>query len=514
MCTALPGFFGQDRQHIRQLVQNAGGTYSGDLLLDHTTHLVYKDLDLAKRGEKYETALSWGVPVLPFSWLQDSAQCRSILPDTFCPVIAQATDASPATKMQQLHLRDDRPHHVINTAGRLNAPNLHPKADPQAPCSLPDIASQVRGQHTVLQSADTSQHTCSADTLDIPSCIGSCQPDLSKALLTQSPGVPGNPADESGSDTCSDHYSPAQPVRELSEASLAPAAAAGLTHDASPQNSTPDIILPDSQPDDSATIQADQHLMVELPIPDSINSPSQHSPGTIPDSPLDVADQPLLAAKHPQASSPDGSSANAVCSTGDTWHACESLGQLPAACCLEDADAVGYQQCEAIPDTETQGPLSSSADISGGRQLGAAKAGAASSSHASMHMAWQRAGSESGHGPNMVQKQQLQRQQQQQQGMWHQPQANEQHELDQLSFAGSVAEGSASTSCASRGVIVEDSDDESDFHACKPARPSTASSHAVPSTKMACHRCVHLDVTVPLYREFCFLKCLACDWCY
>ena len=526
MCTALPGFFGQDRQHIRHLVQNAGGTYSGDLLLDHTTHLVYKELDLAKRGEKYGTALSWGIPVLPFTWLQDSAQCRSVLPDTYKPVLAQAADESPATKMQQLHLQDDRPCHITHTAGTLKAPNLQHTAEPQieAPHSPLDIASQVRGQHTVLHSTQTSQHTCLADDFDVYSCIGSCKPDLSDALLTQSPDVAINLADESGSDTCSDHCSPAQSVQELSDASSAPAKAAAavaarLAHGASPQSSTHDIILPDSQPDGSATCQADQHLMAELPIPGSIHSPSQQSPGTIPNNPLEVADQPLLAAKHPQACSSDDSCANAVCSAGDSWQACERPGQQPATSCLNGDDAVNAQQCEAIPDTEMQGPLSSTADMHIGAQLRAGQAGAASISHASLHLECQHAGSASLQVLDMLQKQQLQQQQQQQQQqqeMLQQPQTHEQHEPDRLSFAGSAAQGSPSTSCAS-GIILEDSDDESDFQACKPARPSTASSCALPSAKVACHRCVHLDVSVPTYRKLRFLKSLtrgfATGWC-
>ena len=527
-------------------MQSAGGTYSGDLLLDHTTHLVYKDLDLAKRGEKYATALSWGIPVLPFSWLQASAQCRSILPDTYKPVIAQAADASPATKMQQLHLQDDRLCHVTHTVGRVNAPNLQHQAEPQAevPHSPLDIASQVRGQHTVLYPAQTSQH-CSADVFDVPSCIGSCQPDLSEALLTQSPGFTVN-LDESGSDTCSDHCGSAQSGQELSEANSAPAAAAaaavaavgvtaGLAHSVSPHSSTHDVILLDSQPDDSTTYKAGQHVMAEAPIPGCI-SLNRQSPGTIPDSPLEVTDQPLIATKHPRACIPEDASANAVCGLSDSWQACESPGQQPAACCLRGDDAVEDQRCEAIPDTEMQGPLPSNADMSIGQQLGADEAGRASSSHASVQVERQRAGSQSGHVPDTLQQQQLQQQpqqhqqqpqqhqqqqkqqkQQRQHDMNQQPETHQQHELDRLSFSASLAQGSPSTSCASRGVIIEDSDDESDFQACKPARPSTASSDADPSIKVACQRCVHLDVMVPISRMLRFLKCLACDfatgWC-
>ena len=518
MFTALPGFFGQDRQEIRHLVQNGGGTYSGDLLLDHTTHLVYKDIDLAKRGEKYATALSWGIPVLPFLWLQDCAQCSSILPEVYKPNIAQAADASPASKMQQLRLRDDRPSDVTHTACGLNKPTppnnalSHGAPQIEAPPSPQDIASQVLGQHTMLHSAKISQRTSSADALDLLSCVGSCQPDLSQALLTQSPSVAVNPADDSASDTCSDHCSPVHSNRELSQASSAPAtaaAAAGVAHDASSSpSSTHDIILPDSQPDDSTTCQAGQHLTAEASIPASIQHPSQQSPGTVPDSPLESADQSLLSAEHPLPCSPDDPNADAVCTTSDSWQACDSPGRQPPACRWEADAAVEEQQCEAIPDTEVQGLLSSPAE----RHM--LEAAAASSSQVPVHLDCQQAASASQHDRIMLQKQQQQQQQRQQQQGWQQDmmQQPQTHEQLEVSFAGSVAPGSPSTSYASCAVVIEDSDDESDFQACKPARPNTASSRSVSSTKLACHRCVHLVVALPDMENYLYQIALAADF--
>ena len=528
MCTALLGFFGQDRQHIRHLVENAGGTYSGDLLLDHTTHLVYKDIDRAKRGEKFVTALSWGIPVLPYLWLQECAHCSSILPETYKPNIAQAADASPATKMQQLRLRDDRPCYVAHTACGLNKSSpphnalSHRKPLVEERRSPLDIASQVSGQHAMLHSAKDSQRMSSADALDLLSCVGSCQPDLSQAPLTQSPSVAVNLADDSASDTCSDHCSPVHSNRELAQASSAPAtaAAAGVAHDASsPQSSTHDIILPDSQPDDSTTCQAGQHLTAEASTPASIPNPSQESPGTVPDSPLESADQSLLPAERPLHCSPGDPIADAVCTTSDSWQACDSPGHQPPACCWEVDAAVEEQQCEAIPDTEVQGFLLSPADMHVRAQL---DAGAASSRHVPVHLDCQQAASESQHDKIMLQQQQQQHQPEQQQkqqqrcrqqDMLQQPQTHEQHEPDQLSFAGSVAQSSPSTSCASRAVVIEDSDDESDFQkACKPARPSTASSRSVSSTKLACHRCVHLVVALLHMESYLYQRASAADF--
>lgn len=100
------GFFGHHRQHIRSIVQSSGGTYSGDLLEDYTTHLVYKDLAAARRGEKYTTALAWGIPVLPFSWLEQSLAQQRLLPAN-CQTSTETMTAlaSPATKLHMLSLQ-------------------------------------------------------------------------------------------------------------------------------------------------------------------------------------------------------------------------------------------------------------------------------------------------------------------------------------------------------------------------------------------------------------------------
>lgn len=103
---AAVGFFGQHRHHIRELVNSSGATYSGDLLEGFTTHLVYKDLNAAKCGEKYATALEWGIPVLPFSWLTESAAHQQLLPADAVPRVLTAEGLTcPATKLQMLSLQ-------------------------------------------------------------------------------------------------------------------------------------------------------------------------------------------------------------------------------------------------------------------------------------------------------------------------------------------------------------------------------------------------------------------------
>lgn len=83
--------------------------YSGDLLQDLTTHLVFKDHSTAVCGEKYVTAEAWGIPVLPYTWLQDSAAQQQLLPAPYPCHPPQSTGAeevaSPATKMQLLSLQ-------------------------------------------------------------------------------------------------------------------------------------------------------------------------------------------------------------------------------------------------------------------------------------------------------------------------------------------------------------------------------------------------------------------------
>ncbi|KAL3160839.1 hypothetical protein ABBQ38_009244 [Trebouxia sp. C0009 RCD-2024] len=517
------GFFGRDRQQIRHLVQSCGGTYSGDLLLDHTTHVVYKDLNLAKRGEKYATALSWGIPVLPFSWLQDSAQCRCILPDTYKPNMAEPATASPATKMQRLCLQEDTLCHPADTARRLLKPNLQHRTKPHAEArpSPQDIASQVKGQHRMLHSSQDSQEPASvADALDLLSCVGSCQPDLTEDILTQSPGAAVGPEDTSDSDTCSDRCNPAGSVQQLLETGQAPAPAtaaalAGDAHNASLQASTREIILPDSQPEDSTLHQAGQQLasaVTEAEWPEATHRRSSHGQDTIPDSPLETTVPAHLAVKHPQTASPGYASADAVCKTESSWQGDNSPGPQPAALLDGDAAAEGDCKCEAVPDTEMQVLPSSPVDMPLALQPGIA---AVSSSHVSSTHALvprllppqpprQHAGhQQSQHAPSVQHPQQEQHQQEQQQQEQQQqqqqllvpqpPQTDEHQEADRLSLADSVAQGSPSTSYASRAFVIEDSDDESDFQPYRPARPSTGSSHshAHPTcSKLGCHRYV------------------------
>ncbi|KAL3163012.1 hypothetical protein ABBQ32_009442 [Trebouxia sp. C0010 RCD-2024] len=442
--------------------------------------------------------------------------------------MAEPATASPATKMQQLCLQEDRPCHPADTACRLLKPNLQHRAEPHAEAHLSpqDVASQVKGQHRMLHFSQDSQDPPSADALDLLSCVGSCQPELTEDVLTQSPGAAVGPEDTSDSDTCSDHCSPAGSVQQLLGTGQAPgpataAAPAGDAHNASLQGSTREIILPDSQPDESTKLEAGQQLasamtsVTEAELPEATHSLGCQSQETIPDSPLEAILPAHLAVQHPQTASPGSASADAVCNTDSSWQGAKSPGQQAAAHLDGDTAAEGDCKCEAVPDTEMQALPPSLVDMPIALQPGIATVSSnhVSSTHAlvprllpskppSQHAGHQ----QSQHIPSMQPSQQephqqelqwhkKQQQQEQQQQLFvrQAPQTDERQGADRSSFADSVAQGSLSTSYASRAFVIQDSDDESDFQAYRPARPSTGSSHshANPTcSKLACHRCV------------------------
>ncbi|KAL0050077.1 hypothetical protein WJX82_003987 [Trebouxia sp. C0006] len=200
------GFFGRHRQHIRHLVQSSGGTYSGDLLMDFTTHLVYKDLSVAEQGEKYATAESWGIPVLPFSWLQDSAEGKKLLPSTYRLCTAQQEAASPAFKLQQLCLQD----HLSSTVVIAQVP-LHISLCP---------STDQDEYESVKVPQDASSHDQPPTTIDdliIPDSqpddsLPSCASQAVTALIAEAQSAGAEPADRSqGQATSSIPDSPLEP---------------------------------------------------------------------------------------------------------------------------------------------------------------------------------------------------------------------------------------------------------------------------------------------------------------
>ena len=548
VAVSAAGFFGLDRQHIRHLVQSSGGTYSGDLLADYTTHLVYKDLELAKRGEKYVTALSWGIPVLPFSWLQSCAECQSLLADTYMPSIAEPAVASPATKMQQLCLQVDK-----ISAQRLPEGQADTQ-DRASPCAKahqrpPDIASQVKGQHTTRDNGQVNQQLDSTEDFELLSCIGSCQPDLSDALLTQSLGASATDAcrSETCSDSCTpdkifdelqDLHVPSPPTAAVTAATAATAAAAPVL---SSQSSSDEIIIPDSQPDDS-TVQSvgQQWTLIMTPVNEISTtktsfSPSTDAPGTIPDTAFDATDHLQSPAEQQVSNSPECASAGSL---QDVGNMCQVSGHTSVSHAGEHASP-DDQHCEAVADTELQ-LLSPSADtldaVSGwwaGRSAaGRSQATASCSADAISGVHHQNAQQSLQDAKQVAQQQQKQQQQQdvsqqqveqwqgqgqqstlqqqaetwrEQQGMLQQQQQQQQHNLLQkrsdtlhqpqqpaqsaLSLADCSSQGCPGNSDASHAFVLEDSDDEGDFQPVKPSRPSTGSFHAKRTTsKLTCHR--------------------------
>ena len=77
-----PGFCGAARKNIRNIVSRLGAVYSGDLQKEHTTHLVLAaDVQHSALDEapKINHAREWGIPIVQYDWLLDSAACDHLL---------------------------------------------------------------------------------------------------------------------------------------------------------------------------------------------------------------------------------------------------------------------------------------------------------------------------------------------------------------------------------------------------------------------------------------------------
>ncbi|KAA6429413.1 MAG: hypothetical protein FRX49_00807 [Trebouxia sp. A1-2] len=276
------GFFGRHRQHIRHLVQSSGGTYSGDLLLDFTTHLVYKDLSIAEQGEKYATAKSWGIPVLPFSWLQDSAEGKKLLPSTYRLCTAQQEAASPALKLQQLCLQDHLPSTVVIAQVPLHI-SLCPSTDQDdSECvKVPQDASSQQGTLSMLHSTDQQpSHERLTEASSLMSCQGSFDPAEPKPPLNNSQGA-------DSSETCSNHS-------DLAECEAAHQSSDPDAPIDQPPTTSDDLIIPDSQPDDSLPTCANQAVTALIAEAQSTGAEradrsQRQATSSIPDSPLNFS---------------------------------------------------------------------------------------------------------------------------------------------------------------------------------------------------------------------------------
>ncbi|KAL0042271.1 hypothetical protein WJX77_008168 [Trebouxia sp. C0004] len=415
------GFFGRHRQHIRHMVQSSGGTYSGDLLLEFTTHLVYKDLSIAEQGEKYATAKSWGIPVLPFSWLQDSAEGKKLLPSTYRLCTPQQEAAFPSLKLQQLCLQDHLPSTTIIAQGPLHT-SVCPSTDQDDSGSvkvLQDASSQVRGL-SMLHSTDPS-HERLNEASNLMSCHGSFDPAEPEPPLN-------NAQDADNSETCSNR------------SDLADCEAAHQSSDPDapiedqPPTTSDDLIIPDSQPDDSLPSCADQAVMPVTALVAEAQSagaePADKIQGQatsfISDSPLECTAACSSRAEYEQTRSSSCSTvAETCCSSGHS-----DQQPFPEQSAFDASATSPTNSCEAVPDTELQ----TSPSISVPAQLSLSEVRGTSSSYI----------------------------------------------MDCTSTIGPAdleSQGSPGTSYASRAFVIEDSDSESDFQPLKPTRPSTSSFH-------------------------------------
>ena len=447
-------------------MQSSGGTYSGDLLLDFTTHLVYKDLSVAEQGEKYATAKSWGIPVLPFSWLQDSAEGNKLLPCMYRPCTVQQEAASPALKLQQLCLQDHLPSTVVVAQVPLHI-SLRPSTDQDdfESVKVPqDASSQVRGL-SMLHSTDQQP---SHERLNLMSCRGSFdpaepEPPLDHAQGADSSKTCSNRSDLADCETAHQSSDPDAPIEDQ------------------PPQTSDDLIIPDSQPDDSLPSCANQAVTALIAEAQSAGAEptdksQQQATSSTPDSPLEFSAAFRPRAEYEQIRSSTCSTVAEACCSPDSSDQQQSLHQSAL-----DASATSpSNRCEAVPDTELQ----TSPSISFPAQLSLPETpGTSSSCIADCTSASSPSDLDSQPAKQQSELSQLQQQkpqQQEEQQRVHQQLHSQmcQQQLQPRQSVCSSSTGSPGTSYASRAFVIEDSDPESDFQPLKPARPSTSSFHS------------------------------------
>ena len=479
--------------------------------MDHTTHLVYQDLVLARQGEKYTTAVTWGIPVLPFSWLTESAKQGHLLPFTQLSHLDQPEAASPATKMQQLCLGEDTLHQAATaqTMVRHSSPAPAP----------PDVSSQPHGKHMICSGLE-QKTPAELETAELISCFGSYDPEQQAFGAAECP----DRQEDASSETCSNRSSPSHAV-EHANSPHADHAEQANAHSASSQD---ELTIPDSQPDDAYPLYECQLLaqpaMTAVPegnenisdtqpsssqqmmtaVPGGVKGTDDRRPDTqldyaglvssttaiIPDSPTDITNSPTELQSEPGAAQYMGNltydaSPSAVSVQGDAQH------------------TMGSHSCDAsphynpIPDTELQALPSTLPQQALEDETLAASTTSSSSGESrakDSSLAAVRISSSSAEGlalPEPIhhrgtQAKPVHPQIQPQQGSTHQF-------LPQSIDLGST--DTPSTSYASRAFVLEDSDPDSvsDFQPLRPARLSTSSSHLSAQPVSKSHRAERLS---------------------
>ena len=67
-----------ERYEVQDMIEQNGGTFSMELVLDHTTHLVAGKAE----GEKYKYAKNWGsVIIVSPKWVSDCNELKRCLPE-------------------------------------------------------------------------------------------------------------------------------------------------------------------------------------------------------------------------------------------------------------------------------------------------------------------------------------------------------------------------------------------------------------------------------------------------
>lgn len=446
-------------------MQSSGGTYSGDLLLDFTTHLVYKDLSIAEQGEKYATAKSWGIPVLPFSWLQDSAEGKKLLPSTYRLCTAQQEAASPALKLQQLCLQDHLPSTVVIAQVPLHI-SLCPSTDQDdSECvKVPQDASSQQGTLSMLHSTDQQpSHERLTEASSLMSCQGSFDPAEPKPPLNNSQGA-------DSSETCSNHS-------DLAECEAAHQSSDPDAPIDQPPTTSDDLIIPDSQPDDSLPTCANQAVTALIAEAQSTGAEradrsQRQATSSIPDSPLNFSAACGSRAKYEQMRSSSCSTVAEACCSRDTSDQPQLLGQSALHASATSPD----NSCEAVPDTELQASPSAQLDLPEAPGTSSSNIVDCMSASGPIDLNSQHAKQQSEH--NRLQQQDPQQQEQQQQVHQQSQPHMRQQQLQPPQSVCSSSTCSPGTSCASCAFVIEDSDSESEFQPLKPARLSTSSFHS------------------------------------
>ena len=127
-CICVTGI--ENRQQLRQIIEENAGTYSGELIMDKCSHLVAKH----PRGVKYNYAMKWGLFVVSPLWLYESVQQAVCLDEQLYPVEQTGKDCEDEgqaigkgdihAKRDQLECEITEKHSVAAAASDIQLLNL------------------------------------------------------------------------------------------------------------------------------------------------------------------------------------------------------------------------------------------------------------------------------------------------------------------------------------------------------------------------------------------------------